>query len=147
MDTLLSELLTMREDKGNAMGVAVVATGGDMAPKFTGQTDIDRSNAFFIASQVPLSFSSAGAALTGANETTLNDFIANVYNRWNLSPENRAAILAGNMTGEAAIRASYEPALHVGYDTVPAQGTIYTVGFDGDLVQSLTQMASTKPTK
>ncbi len=146
VDGILSEIMTMREDNQN-LGVAVIATGGTSAPKFDTNTPGDRSNAYFIVSQLPLSYAGAGAALTGANEEKLTEFAAEEYKGWSLSPENRAAIIAGTMTPEVAIRASYEPALKISYDTVPAQATIHALGFEGDALAALTQMASTAPSK
>jgi hypothetical protein len=60
-----------------------------------------------------------------------------MYKGWKPSDANRAALLAGTMTGEAALRASYEPALKIAYDAAPAATTVWTVGWPGDFAASL----------
>jgi hypothetical protein len=147
LDSIVSDVMGMRaeqETPGN-FGIVLLASGGNMAPKFTSDVAADRSNAVFVVSQLPRSFSGAGAALTGANEERLTEFATEEYKGWKLSNETRAAILAGTMTPEAAIRASYEPVIAIGYEDADVKPVVYTLGVDASagLANALNAIAST----
>lgn len=93
-----------------------------------------------------MSYDKAGSTLVGANDEKLTEFATDEYKGWKLSSENRAAILAGTLTPEAAIRDSYEPALQIGYDGPNAPSLAYAIGLEaGDAAQVLNQIAATKP--
>jgi alkaline phosphatase len=147
LDGIVSDVMGMRAEQENAdnFGIVLLASGGSMTPKFTSDVAADRSNAVFVVSQLPLSFSGAGAALTGANEERLTQFTTEEYKGWKLSNETRAAILAGTMTPEAAIRASYEPVIAIGYENTDVKPTIYSLGVDtsAGLANALTAIVST----
>ncbi|HEX8234810.1 MAG TPA: hypothetical protein VF600_02550 [Abditibacteriaceae bacterium] len=147
LDGIVSDVVGMRNEQATAdnFGVVVLAAGGGSMPKFTSDVATDRSNAVFVVSQLPLSFRGAGAALTGANEERLTQFATEEYKGWKLSNEMRAAILAGSMTPEAAIRAAYEPVIAIGYENMDVKPTVYTLGVDASagLANALTQIVST----
>jgi hypothetical protein len=147
LDSIVSDVMGMRGEQAapDSFGVVVLALGGSSAPKFTSDVATDRSNALFVVSQLPLSYSGAGAALTGADEERLTRFATEEYKGWKLSNETRAAILAGSMTPEAAIRASYEPVIAIGYENTDVKPTVYSLGVDASagLANALTQIVST----
>jgi hypothetical protein len=145
-DGIVAGVLANREDNPD-FAAALLATGSSTAPRFTTNAAGDRSNSFFILSQLPVSFAKAGATLKGADEAALTEFATEQYKGWNISGDNRAALLAGTLDPEAAVRASYEPALNLAYETVEPQTAVYTVGLDADLVKSLIAVAATKPVK
>jgi hypothetical protein len=124
----------------------VLAGGGASTPKFTSDVAADRSNAVFVVSQLPRSFSGAGAFLTGANEERLTEFATEEYKGWKLSSETRAAILGGTMTPEAAIRASYEPVIAIGYENADVKPVVYSLGVDtsAGLANALNAIVSTR---
>jgi hypothetical protein len=132
LDSVVSDVMGMRNEQEtpDSFGIVLLASGGSMTPKFTSDVAADRSNAVFVVSQLPRSFSGAGAVLTGANEERLTEFATEEYKGWKLSNETRAAILAGTMTPEAAIRASYEPVIAIGYEDADVKPTVYSVGVD-----------------
>jgi hypothetical protein len=70
--------------------------------------------------------------LQGAETARLDAFIIDSYKGWKPSDANRVALLKGEMTGEAAIRASYEPALKIAYEATTAATTVWTLGWPGD---------------
>lgn len=145
LDTLVSSAIARREDKGEAFGFALLATGGTINPTFATADLNAQSNALFVVSGLTKSFTGAGQALTGADEERLNDFAENEYAGWKLSPENRAGILAGTLAPEAAVRASYEPVVGINYDTVAAQPTLHVLGFDAADLAAISTMAATQP--
>lgn len=147
LDSIVSDVMGMRSEQEtpDSFGIVLLASGGSVAPRFTSDVAADRSNAVFVVSQLPRSFSGAGAALTGANEERLTEFATEEYKGWKLSNETRAAILAGTMTPEAAIRASYEPVIAIGYENADVKPTVYSVGVDtsAGLANALTAIVST----
>lgn len=148
LDGIVGNLVGFREAKDNpsSVAIALLATGGDMAPRFTSESAQDRSNALFVASQLPMSYTGAGMMLKGASATRLDEFATEQYKGWKLSEENRAAILAGTMTPEAAIRASYEPSIALTYEAATAAPMLYSVGIAGDdIVSVINQMAMSRP--
>ena len=152
LDAIIADILGTREglEKPENFGLAVLATGGATVPRFTTELPNERSDAFYILSGLPLSYAKAGLTLEKADEAKLaafSDPATGKYKGWKLSAENRAALLAGTMTPEAALRASYEPALKISFEPVTAQPMLYTVGLDvaGDLAQTLRMIASAKP--
>jgi hypothetical protein len=146
IDNIVSDLLTRREDNPADFGIALLGTGGAVAPRFTAEKADELANAIFILSNLPLSYTGAGAKLKGADEATLVDFATEQYKGWKVSPENRSGILAGTISPEAAIRASYESAVKVSYEAVPSESRVYAVGITGDdVVQAINQVVGSKP--
>ncbi len=148
LDGIVGNLIGFREAKDNpaSMAIALLATGGDMVPRFTSESAQDRSNALFVASQLPFSYSGAGMMLRGANSQRLDEFATEEYKGWKLSQENRAAILAGTMTAEAAIRSSYEPSIALSFEAAPAAPMLLSVGVSGDdIVAMINQMVMNRP--
>lgn len=144
LDGIVGDVVTAREDNPG-LALALIGTGGTPAPSFTTAVEVDRSNALFILSQLSMSYAKAGTTLTGADEEKLNTFATDEYKGWKLSAETRAAILAGTMTPEAAIRASYEPALTLGY-TGDTASVAYVLGLDAaNPAQTLGALAGRKP--
>jgi alkaline phosphatase len=148
IDTVLANVLGVREDseKPADFGIALLTTGATSAPRFTTTSATERSNTFFILSELPVSFAKAGATLQGTDADKLTDFATEEYKGWKLTPETRTAILGGTIMPEAAIRASYEPVLQLSYDPITAQPLAFTSGLEaGGVLQALQQAAATKP--
>lgn len=147
-DSIVSSVLANREDNPG-FAAAFIGTGGSSAPRLTVTAAGDRSNSYFILSQLPLSFTRAGAVLKGADEAAVTEFATETYKGWNISGADRAAIVAGTLDPETAVRASYEPALNLSYDAVDAQPTAYAVGFDASagVAQAVKAIAATKAVK
>jgi hypothetical protein len=146
IDNILGDLLTRREGNTSDFAVALLGVGGTIAPRFTADKADELANAIFILSNLPLSYSGAGAKLKGADEAALTNFATEHYKGWKVSPEERSGILSGTIAPETAIRASYERAVKVSYETVPAEGILYAVGLSGDdLLQAVKQAVSSKP--
>lgn len=145
VDNIVDALLNRREDNPD-LSIALIANGGTLAPRFTSEKPDEQANTIFIVSNLPLSYSGAGAALKGANDETLTAFADEQYKGWKIAGEDRSGILAGTRNPEAAIRASYEPAIKIGYDAVTPQSGIYAIGLTGDdLKQAITTVVSGKP--
>lgn len=145
LDDLVGNVLSAREDNPNLV-MALLATGGDTTPRLNAQSPDERSNALFIASGLPLSYSKAGQTIAAADDEALQEFSDEQYKGFTLSPSDRAAIQGGTLTGEAAIRAAYEPALRLSYEAAPASATFYTVGLTGaDPLQELTTLVGAAP--
>jgi hypothetical protein len=146
LSNLTADLLA-RRDENSDLAVVVLGTGGTRVPQFVTQNAAERSNALFILSNLPLSFARAGSTLEGATDEKINDFSTEQYKGWKLSAEGRAAILAGTLQPEKAIRESYEPALKLSYVPGENQATVYTAGVDtaGSLVETLQKWAGAKP--
>lgn len=148
LDTILGDVLTRREDNPADVAVALLGTGGTTAPRFTTDKADELSNAIFVLSNLPRSYSGAGAKLKGADEATLTDFANEQYKGWKVSPEDRSGILAGTLAPETAIRASYEPAVRIAFETVPSESRIYAVGVNGnDVLQAITEVVSARPSQ
>lgn len=149
LDGILADIAGFAENNPDKFGIALVTPGAASAPRFTTQLPNEQVNSFYTISGLPMSYTRAGAALTGADEKKLTTFATDSYKGWTLSDENRAAVLAGTMTPEAALRASYEPALKIAYEPATAQPLAWTVGFDaaGNIAQALQTIAATKPVK
>lgn len=148
LDNIVTNVLSLREESANLadFGFALLSTGAAITPRFAA-TAGERSNTLFILTQLLMSYSKAGATLKGTDEAGLTNFATEEYIGWKLTPENRATLLAGTLDPETAIRASYEPALKIGYEPIAATPAVYTIGLDlaGDLVQTLNALALTKP--
>jgi hypothetical protein len=141
VDDILSSLLDKRDEDPQNFAVALLTTGAPTAPRLVAN---ERSDAFFILSNLPLSFGKAGATLKGATAETLDEFIAEKYTGWKLPADKRAALLAGTLNPETALRASYEPALKIEYVAEAPQNSAWAVGLPpGDLAQSLQTLIST----
>jgi hypothetical protein len=146
LDNILGDLLTRREENTANLAVALLAAGGTVAPRFTTDKADELSNALFVLSNLPRSYSGAGAKLTGADEATLTDFANEQYKGWKVAPEVRRDILAGTLAPETAIRASYEPVVKTAYETVPSESRIYAVGFAGDdSLEAIKQVVNSRP--
>jgi hypothetical protein len=149
LDGILADIQGFGEDAPDKFGIALISTGAASAPRFTTTLPNEQVNAFYIISALPMSYGRAGASLIGADEKKLTSFATETYKGWQLSPENRVAVLAGTMTPEAAIRASYEPALKIAYEPIAAAPMSWTVGFDGgpNIALALQAIAATAPVK
>jgi hypothetical protein len=145
LSNITADLLA-RRDENSDLAVVVLGTGGTQVPRFVTQNPAERSNALFILSNLPLSFARAGSTLTGATDEKIDDFSTEQYKGWKISPEARAALLAGTLQPEKAIRESYEPALKLSYAPGENQATVYTAGIDtaGSLVETLQKWAGAK---
>ncbi len=145
LDGIVSDLSAARDakDKPADMGVALLATGSAEAPQWTTDDATARSNAFFVLSELPVSFSHAGQTLQGATADKLTAFATDEYKGWKLSEADRAAILAGTLSPEAALRASYEPTFALKYAPTAPDATLYALGLDlnGDPIAALNAIA------
>lgn len=139
LDAIVGDVLSRRGDK-DTLGVALLATGGTVAPRANG----DESNALFIVSGLQKSFGGVGKYLQGADAARLSQFAEQDYPGWTLSEAQRTALLAGTLDGEAAVRASYEPAINISFETVESAPTLYAVGVPAEL-SAITGFANTKP--
>lgn len=141
LDSIVADVMGRRaaKEKPDALAIALVATGDAPTPRFLTASAIDRSNVFFVVSSLPYSYNYAGELLKGADAKRLDAFATEEYKGWKLSESNRAAIAAGTLTPEAALRASYEPSIALGYDEAAPVSTLHTLGLEvnGDLVQTL----------
>jgi hypothetical protein len=148
LNGIVADVLATREAATNpaSVGLALLATGGGIAPKFTSETAADRTNALYIVSQLSMSYAGAGAHLKGADEAKVTAFATDEYKGWKVSPEARSGIIAGTTSPESAIRASYEPAIAINFAASEAGPTLYTLDFNGD-VAALMQLAATAPAK
>lgn len=148
VDDILGSLLDKRDENPQNFAVALVTTGAGTAPRLTASAANEKSDAFFILSNLPLSFGRAGATLKGANAEKLAEFINEKYTGWKVSPADRTAIIEGKLNPENALRASYEPALKFDYVADEPQNSAWAVGLPtGDLAQALAAAVAAKPTK
>lgn len=139
LDSIVSDVLTRRGDK-SSLGVALLAGGGTLAPRANG----DESNALFIVSGLQKSFGGAGKYLQGADAARLTQFAEQDYAGWAITEAQRTALLAGTLDGEAAVRASYEPAIGITFEPVASAPTLYALGVPAEL-SAITNFASTPP--
>lgn len=145
VDALIGDVLSTRSalDKPDDMALAVVSTGAAMAPKYTSDVAADRSNAVFMTTQLNSSYAKATSTLKGATDEDVTTFTTDTYIGWKPSADVRAKIIAGTMTGEDAVRASYEPAIAIGYGATTVAPMAYVIGLDsGDVVKSVAAVAS-----
>jgi alkaline phosphatase len=140
IDSVVSDVLSRREEKGDALAVAVLATGGTVNPRAAG----DESNALFVVSGLRKSFTGAGEYLKGADDERVTQFAEQDYPGWAVTDNDRAALIAGTLNGEQAVRTAYEPAIGISYETVESTPTLYAIGAPADLA-SITAFANTKP--
>ncbi|HEX8833203.1 MAG TPA: hypothetical protein VF719_03325, partial [Abditibacteriaceae bacterium] len=130
LDDIITSVLDQRETNPADFVVAVLATGGNLAPHFTTDDTKAREDALFILSNLPLSYSKAGATLKGADEAAIAEFAAEQYQGWKIGGVERQALVGGTLEPEAALRASYEPALKIGYQAVQPEATVYGLGLN-----------------
>ena len=128
IDAIVSDVIT-RRGESDTLGVALLATGGTVAPRANG----DESNALFIVSGLQKSFSGAGKYLQGADAERLTQFSEQDYPGWTISEAQRTGLLAGTLSGEQAVRASYEPAINISFEPVPSTPTLYALGVPAEL--------------
>jgi hypothetical protein len=147
IDTIVADAMGRREADPANVAVGILATGGAVAPQWSTADANERSNASAMLSQLPVSYARAGRDLTGADEAKLKAFAADTYKGWQLSDASRAAITAGTLTPEAAVRASYEPALKIEFATVNAPASFHAVGFEpgADPLATLKGLAAKAP--
>lgn len=142
IDGVISDVKAARDDQPG-LALAVLTTGAGTTPQFTTNVPKEQTDAFYILSELPVSYGGANAALAHPTEESITAFAKEQYKGWQISAQNRAAVLAGTMTPEAAVRASYEPALKIGYTPVMAQGQWLTLGLEGgDPAQALQAWAA-----
>lgn len=147
-DSVVNNILDLRDENPADFVAAVLTTGGQNAVKFTADSDQKRGESIFILSNLPLSYTKAGASLKGADEAKITEFSTETYQGWKVSSADRAAIVAGTLDPEAAIRASYEPALSVGFEAAAQTGgTLYGAGLNtaAGLEPALRPIISAKP--
>lgn len=147
LDGIVADVLSTRSalDKPENLALAVVSTGAASFPKYTTEAPGERSNAVFITSQLTSSYAKATTTLKGATDEDLTTFATETYPGWKPSADARAKVVAGTMSGEEAVRASYETAIAIGYDATVVAPTAYVVGLEtGDVVQSVAAVAATK---
>ena len=134
LDGIVAEASGRRESQGDTskMGIALLATGGAVVPRFSTEGATDRSNALYVASQLPYSYQHAGELLKGANAARFTQFTTEEYKGWKISPEKRDEIIAGKLDPETEIRASYEPSIAIAYDAEETPATLYVVGLDAE---------------
>jgi hypothetical protein len=149
LNGLVDSLIDRREQAPQDFAVAVLTTGGTTIPRFTTGAANEQKDAFFILSNLSLSFSKAAASLKGADAATLDEFATEKYAGWKLTADKRTALLAGTLNPETALRASYEPALKIEYAPATPQATVLSLGLPpaDDLAQALKAAASHKPGK
>ncbi len=148
VDGIIGDVLSTRNalDAPGDLALAVVSTGAASFPKYTSETAGDRSNAIFVASQLTSSYTKATQTLKGAKDDDITTFATDVYPNWKPSAAVRSQLLAGTMTGEDAVRASYETAIQIGYHSTSVAPLAYVVGMgDGDVVESVAGVVSKKP--
>lgn len=151
LNAILTDALGRQEDDPQ-LAVAALMTGGSVVPKFTTTDQAEQDDAFFVASNLSMSFTGASRFLTDATDDKIRIFIdpeEGVYRGWKLSDADRAKIIAGNLMPETAIRAAYEPVFKIEYAAETTTPMAYTVGFDatGGLIEALQKAISTKPDK
>jgi len=135
LDGIIADAKAAREENAET-AIAVVGLNAATAPRFSTELPNERSDAFYILSELPMSYAKAGQTLTKADEARITAFATDSYKGWKISDANRAALIKGEMTGEAAIRSSYEPAIKIGYEATQAS-TVWTLGWNGDFAASL----------
>ena len=146
LDGIIAEAISVRDakDKPADMGLAFFSTGASMDLKYTSETPSERSNAIFIASKLPTSYAKATSSLKGATAESFTEF-ATEYGNWKPSESTRSSVIAGTMTGEEAVRASYESAIGLAYETKTVEPMAYVLGIDADdVVKNIATIASTK---
>lgn len=136
LDGIIADAKAAREENAET-ALAVVGLNAQSALRFTTELPNERSDAFYTLSVLPMSFARAGTMLQGADAAKVTAFATDTYKGWKLSETNQAALLKGEITGEAAIRASYEPALKIAYDTTPAAATVWTLGWPENFLATL----------
>lgn len=149
IDGIVAEVLSTRSalDTPENMALAVVSTGAMSFPKYTTENVAERSNAIFITSQLNSSYAKATSTLKGATDDDMATFSTETFPGWKPSSSVRAKVMAGTMTGEDAVRASYEPTISLGYDATSVAPMAYVVGLDaGDVVKEVAAVASMKAT-
>ena len=146
LDGIIAEAISVRDGKEKPadMGLAFFSTGAAMDLKYTGENANDRSNAIFVASQLPSSYSKATTTLKGATEESFTEFSME-YGNWKPSESARSSVIAGTMTGEEAVRASFEPAIGLAYEAKTVAPMAYVIGIgEADVLGNLVTIASTK---
>lgn len=148
LNTIVGDTLGRRDDDAN-LKVAVLMTGGSITPRFSTTSLDEQNNAFYVASNLQRSFSSAGQMLKGKSVegiTAFSDVEAGDYPGWKVSDADKAKIAAGTLDPETAIRASYEPILKLDYTATPSEASAYVAGFDAPngLIPALQAMVSTR---
>lgn len=147
LDGIVAEASGRREAQEGAskMGIALLATGGSVVPRFASEGATDRSNALYVASQLPYSYHHAGELLKGANADRLTQFTTEEYKGWKLSSAKRDEIIAGKLDPETEIRASYEPSIAINYAAEETPATLYALGFDAaNLADALNALPQAK---
>jgi hypothetical protein len=147
LDTLTDDLLTRATDSKGEFGVAVLATAATSAPVVTATTPTDISGTFFIISNLSRSYTGAGAKLKGATVEQITEFATDTYKGWKVSASDKAAIAAGTLNPETAIRASYEPAIAISYKEVTPESALHLLNLpDAESgVASITKVVDTAP--
>ena len=147
LDGIIADALGFAEGSPGEMGIVLLTTSGTLAPRFSSTVPTEQVSAFYILSELPFSYGRAGQVLQGADDAKLTAFATEEYKGWKLTPESRAEILAGTITPEQAIRASYEPVLKIEYAKVDQPAAAYVWGFEagGDMAQALKNIVSSKP--
>ena len=149
LELVASDALSRREANPD-LGVALLMTGSQTTPQFiAGTPKPTQDDAFFIVSNLGRSFAGAGAELQGADVAKITQFAdpdEGLYRGWKISDVDKAAIAAGTLDPETAIRAAYEPALRMEYAPTAIAPTAYTVGLDasGGLVAALQAAVSVR---
>jgi len=147
LDGIVADALGFSEGSPGELGIVLLTTSGTLAPRFTSSVPTEQVSAFYILSELPFSYGRAGQVLKGADEAKLTAFATDDYKGWKLTPESRAGILAGTITPEQAIRASYEPSLKIEYVKADQPAAAYVWGFEagGDVAQALKNIVGSKP--
>jgi hypothetical protein len=147
VDGIIADALGAREENPSDFGVAVIGMNGNVAPRFATELPNERSDAFYIISELPLSYAKAGQTLAGIDDAKLTAFTTETYKGWKLSAENRASLLKGDLNGETAIRTSYEAALKINYEPVASGAISHSVGLDATngVVAAVGVLVRTRP--
>ena len=124
LDTIIDDLNTRESDGNGEFGVAVLAKGATTAPYVTAIKPTEINETFFIVSNLALSYAGAGNKLRGADAEAISDFASDQYKGWKISSSDKAAIIAGTLDPETAIRASYEPAIAIGYKDITSESSL-----------------------
>ncbi len=149
IDGIVADVLSTRGalDTPDDLALAVISTGAVASPKYTSETPAERSNAIFIASQLTSSYAKTTATLKGATDDDITTFATDTYPGWKPSSSVRSRLVAGTLTGEDAVRASYESAIALGYDSTVVAPMAMVVGLDAsDVVKQIADAVSTKVT-
>ena len=153
LDTIIDDLNTRESDGNGEFGIAVLATGATTTPYVTATKPTEVNDTFFIVSNLALSYAGAGNKLRGADADAIADFASDQYKGWKISSSDKAAIIAGTLDPETAIRASYEPAIAIGFKEIASASSLQLLSVPAsdkgvnaivDVV-SQTPLASTQP--